>query len=366
MFASRYNCGGNTVLLRLAFGAYLIHSYLHSMKILSTINLSMSISDIKKLHPHVPFLYKMTVSFFEMAKENAEPVLQAIDGCRESEIDAYGRPKAPNHVTDKIKDLPPTEMINVVGTCLSAATNLGLAYAHALRLLNLLTQGKDVLSAEVTTLNLVKLFDALPGYTQQKLHDIYDKVKMHDLEMEIASKEFPAEHRDCGSEIDEGFRATLAYWQSQKLLQDSHFSLFGQGDRTVLRLFVPFRSIVILDKIVAEQLAPQLNATYETVDQRKVQYDKGPVLEWDADMIHIALPKRFGRTLDARWKPDITSVIRIKESGTEMWSPGFETPLNQCSFVDLKPDTEYEVKLTHKNEAGESEPVISSMRTRAE
>lgn len=41
----------------------------------------------------------MTVSFFEMAKENAEPVLQAIDGYRKSEIDEYGRPKAPNHVT---------------------------------------------------------------------------------------------------------------------------------------------------------------------------------------------------------------------------------------------------------------------------
>ena len=37
-----------------------------------------------------------------------------------------------------------------------------------------------------------------------------------------------------------------------------------------------------------------------------------------------------------------------QESGTEAWSPGFETPFNKCSFVDLKPDTEYDVQVTHK------------------
>ena len=256
-------------------------------------------------------------------------------------------------------------MNNYVGTCLSATTNPGLAYAHALWLLGSLAWGKDVFSAKIATLNLVKLFDALPDYTQQELHDIYDKVKMHDLEMEISSKESPAEHKDFNSGIGEGFRATLAYWQSQKLLQDSHRSLFGHGDQSVLRLFIPFRFIHILDTIIAELVAPQLHTTYETINQRTAQYKKGPILKWNNNMIYIELPKRLGRTHYACWKPGITSVIRIREAGTEIWSPGFETPFNQCSFVDLKPGTEYEIKLTRKNGTGESDPVIQSMATRA-
>lgn len=63
----------------------------------------------------MPFLYEMAVSFFDMAKENLEQVLQVIDGYRELEIDPEGRPKAPNHVIDEIRNLPPGDMIAYVG-----------------------------------------------------------------------------------------------------------------------------------------------------------------------------------------------------------------------------------------------------------
>ncbi len=326
----------------------------------------MSNSDTKALHPHVPFLYEMAVSFFDMAKENLEQVLQVIDGYRELEIDPEGRPKAPNHVIDEIRNLPPGDMIAYVGSCLSATTNLGLAYVQAFRLLGLLTRGKDAFFAKIASPNLVELFDSLPDITQQVLHEIHSKVKEHDLEMEIASGNFPEEHENSKLKKGKGFRATLAYWQSQKLLQDSHRSLFGTDGQSILRLFIPFGSILVLDKIIAEQIAPQLGATYETIDQRMARHNEGPVLKWDQGMIHVALPKRLGRTLEARWRPDITSVIRIRESGTKIWSPGFETPFNQCSFVDLRPETEYEIKLTHKNQDGESDPVITSTKTVAE
>ena len=80
-------------------------------------------------------------------------------------------------------------------------------------------------------------------------------------------------------------------------------------------------------------------------------------------MISVSLPDKLGRTLEARWNPTVTSVIRIREAGTVAWSPGFETPFNMCSFVDLQPDTEYDLQVTHKNDAGESEPTISTIKT---
>ena len=68
-------------------------------------------------------------------------------------------------------------------------------------------------------------------------------------------------------------------------------------------------------------------------------------------------------TLEAEWKPPLTYVVRIREANAGSWSFGFETPLTACGFVDLKPDTEYEVEVRSKNSAGESEPVRVSVRT---
>ena len=71
-------------------------------------------------------------------------------------------------------------------------------------------------------------------------------------------------------------------------------------------------------------------------------------------------------TLEAEWKPPSTYVVRIRESNTDSWSVGFETPLTACGFVYLKPDTEYEVEVRSKNANGESEPVRLNVRTNPE
>ena len=68
-------------------------------------------------------------------------------------------------------------------------------------------------------------------------------------------------------------------------------------------------------------------------------------------------------TLEAEWKPPFTYVVRIREANAGGWSFGFETPLTACSFVDLRPDTEYEVEVRSKNSSGESEPVLVKVRT---
>ena len=58
-------------------------------------------------------------------------------------------------------------------------------------------------------------------------------------------------------------------------------------------------------------------------------------------------------------------VIRIREAGTGQWNFGFETPIPGCTFVDLKPDAEYELQIRAKGVSGEGEPVYITTRTSA-
>ena len=101
------------------------------------------------------------------------------------------------------------------------------------------------------------------------------------------------------------------------------------------------------------------------------QQDKPPV-SWDgnAKTFHIALSglKGLGNkdTLEAEWKPPVIYVVRIREADGGRWSFGFETPLTTCGFVNLNPDTEYEVEVRAKNSSGESEPALFKVRTNPE
>ena len=71
-------------------------------------------------------------------------------------------------------------------------------------------------------------------------------------------------------------------------------------------------------------------------------------------------------TLEAEWEPPFIYVVRIKEVGSGIWSCGFETPLTSCGFVDLRPDTEYEIEVRTKNAHGVSDPTTVRLRTNPE
>ena len=88
-----------------------------------------------------------------------------------------------------------------------------------------------------------------------------------------------------------------------------------------------------------------------------------PRITWDGSEWLVRLPVQGGQILEANWKPALTYVVRIREAGTEAWSFGCETPLTHFSFVDLKPDTEYELQFCAKNDAGEGEPQLVRIRT---
>ena len=323
----------------------------------------MTESDTPQYHPAVPFIYEMVLSFFEAARSTLDPVLQAIDGYRELETDHQDRPVAPDHVVRKFGELPSGMAVSYVGACLCATTNLGFAYVHSFRLLSFLTRHKDALPRNAAKPHLVKLFDVLPLSTQEALSKVYHQVGAHDLEMELSGVPFPKENGKEEALNGRDFRSTLAYWQSHGMLHDSHSGLSGDSRAPVIRIFIPLRSVLVLDRILAEQIAPRLGREYRTMDQQMSSRTEDPQLKWDGETIFVSLPDKLGRTIEARWNPTVTSVVRIRESGTESWSPGFETPFNRCSFVDLRPDTEYDVQVTHKNDAGESDPAITSIKT---
>ncbi len=89
-----------------------------------------------------------------------------------------------------------------------------------------------------------------------------------------------------------------------------------------------------------------------------------PEIKWDGKTWFVTLPVEHGKLLEAKWEPGFTYVVRIRKAGTGgPWSFGFATPIPGCTFVDLKPDTEYEVQVRAKNAAGEGEPAYLRMRT---
>lgn len=320
-------------------------------------------SEEKKGRLHVPFLYEMVVSFFEAAREALDPVLQAIDGYRVLDTDEHGVPAAPDYLVRKFAELPQGQQFRYIGACLRATTNLGLAYVHSFRLLSLLTVGEDALPRNATRPHLAKLYDALPTSIRDELSEMNGQVGSHDFEMELSLGPPPSDRGESDSSSGRSFRQQLAYWQSRGMLQESHLLLATNGAASVIRLLIPLRSMLVMDGILADQIAPRLGLSYKTMDEWMSSRTEDPRLEWDGKTISVSIPDKLGRILGAKWNPMGTSVIRIRESDADEWSPGFETPFNMCTFVDLKPNTEYEVKVTHKNAAGESEPAISRMKT---
>lgn len=147
------------------------------------------------------------------------------------------------------------------------------------------------------------------------------------------------------------------------MMQNGHLSFSGNG-RDALTLFIPFRSILVLDRILAKEVAPALERDYKKSEHQLPDRNDDTRIEWDGETNLVKLPDIYGQTIEASWKPSVTTVVRIREAGTSPWSPGSENILfSMCTFVDLAPDTEYELKLTHKNKAGDSKPAISTVRT---
>ena len=93
------------------------------------------------------------------------------------------------------------------------------------------------------------------------------------------------------------------------------------------------------------------------------QESRNPHIKWEDSQWSITLPLDDGRVVNATWKPGMTYVVRIRETGNQEWSFGFETPIASFTFVDLKPDTDYELQVCTKNATGEGTPALIRIRT---
>ena len=320
-----------------------------------------------KQRANIPFQYEMVIAFFHAACISLDPVLNKLDGYQDIPVDESGRPKAPNQVTETYAKLPIGEQFNLVGSCLQATTNLGLAFIHALQLLVALTRGDVTSKSKNRTrpnqLKLIGLYDSLPQSVRDELNASYELVRSHDIVMEISAGPFPERSNEGERSGKKDFRQMLEYWDAKRLLQDSHL-LFAYPRGPVVRFLIPLRSVLILDRILASQIAPRLKLKYQMLDNELSRQVEQPKLSWKDGLISVSLPNKLGGIIEAQWKPAVTTVLRIREESTEDWSPGFEVPLDSCTFVDLKPDAEYEVMITNKNKVGESEPFIDRVRTK--
>ena len=91
---------------------------------------------------------------------------------------------------------------------------------------------------------------------------------------------------------------------------------------------------------------------------------RDPQVRYEDNTWHVTLPLDDGKVIDASWRPPHTYVVRIREAGNDNpWSFGVRTPLTSVAFVDLKPDTEYELQVRTRTAAGEGPPALFRMRT---
>ncbi len=316
---------------------------------------------------NAPYIFEMINSFLLSACYSVDSVLQDLDGYADLGTDDSGKPNPPDNFARKFEQLSIDRRIKCVGASLHATSNLGLAYAHALRLLSLLTSKArhpgTVKKKEKhpVQINAVVEYDKLSGTLKTELNTIYSEVQSHDFVLEMSLSSFDSHRGSIDRSGEDRFRQELVYLDKSRTLQYSHM-LFSYPIGTSVRLMIPLRSILVLNRIIADQLAPRLGIEYRMLDSQLSRITKTPNVNWDGETISVSIPDKLGRILNAHWAPTVTSVIRIKEVGNTEWSPGFETIFNRCSFVGLKPDTEYEVQLTHKNDAGESEPVFDRLR----
>ena len=315
---------------------------------------------------NVPFIFEMIVNLLETACNLIDPVLQNLGGFNELGTDNSGRPLGSDHFREMFSKLSEDNLFKYVGDSVTATTCLGMAYSHSIHLLSFLTsqsnQSRIKSPNPPKRIRTVDEYSKLDGTLRQELNKIFMQTELHDFELCISAGNLDMDDKLQIRPDKDKFRQQLVYWDEYRLLQDSHM-LFSHPRGKTVYFMIPLRSILVLDRMIAEHIAPRLEFDYRTMDSQLSKRTKEPEIKWDGTKVEVSLPNKLNRVLEARWIPTVTSVVRIREYGTNEWSPGFETIFNYGSFIDLKPDTEYEMQVTQKNEVGEGKPNVIRMKT---
>ena len=298
----------------------------------------------------------MVYSFLRAATDALDdPVFKKAGAHEPLGKDRSGKPLVPNEFSHRVAKMNQADVSKLVASTCVAVTNIGCAYEHAFKLLHHIETGSNPQSSDEGHLGLDRLYDLLPQGVQSELDAVYVSVKSHEFSFE---EKF--DNRAPWTEQSPGvgstrFRQSLNYWESANALR-SHTKYADAELPFEAEILIPMRSLEIVDRILAELLAPRLELRYTRMIGQHTTEDK-PEVKWADGHFKVSIPDMRGRIIDASWKPGVTSIIRIREIGKTEWSVGFETPLDSCGFVDLKPDVPYEAQVTLKNDEGEGPPV---------
>ena len=321
-------------------------------------------SEIGGRRPYLIREFGIAHAFFMDSWWQMEAVLPSIDANEAVPTGEDGRPLAADKVMRRLKQMSADQMARLAASSCVSMTCLGYSMEHALMLLLQLTAADKRLTRQPHLVS--RLYAALPSSVRRELEDLYGKAGYQDIEFEEQFGEpgpWPA-----SPERGPGLANAMARWDEGHHLQPSHYKYsMGTQSHAVVQFIIPYMTLRFVDAVLSSAVAPRLGVSRPPVFPREQPEVTHPKVEWKDDMLFVTLPDQtYGRTLEAKWKPGITTVVRIREAGTEDWSVGFETPLNACSFADLKPDTRYEIMIAHKNEAGEGAPLVKEFRTEKE
>ena len=203
--------------------------------------------------------FAMIHSFIQSAKVVLRPILVDHDGHNPLGANAYGPPLSMFYLSDTLARKPQQYRANFAAACCVAATNLGYAYEHTLKLLHFLEKGKNPDLKGRDGHDLTKLYDLLSEPLKDKLSDIHDAVPFNDVEIKEEFKD-PGTitfRQYIGHSID--LSRLLNLWTKSELLQASRYKYSDEPKPPDRRRFlVPIRSIYLLEEILLVELTPRL------------------------------------------------------------------------------------------------------------
>lgn len=271
------------------------------------------------------------------------------------------KPLAAGELAQGFGELSVQDAASLISSSCVASANLQFGYEHAFKLVRFIETGEGFVTDSQGQINLLRMFDELQPKVREEIEKLHERLASRDYVIEGAFGEEDGMVVTVGGQNGStGFRDSLVDWQGYGSLAGWHRQFEGARDPIRTRVTVPLRFVDLLDRVLSDILAPKMGISYISMTGPGAPI-RPPELRWNEASIFVSLPDNRGRLLTANWKPSITSVVRIRSSGEERWSPGFETPINGCSFVGLEPGVEYEVNITHRNDAGEGDPAYMTV-----
>ena len=218
-----------------------------------------------KEHPLILRRVGMIHAFLTAAKQLVHPVQVAIDGYRDPGKDAEGRPLSVPYVVQRVMGMGELDRAAVISSSCVAGVNLGYAYEHTLKLLNLVSTGKN--SGELRGSErhkLSKLYEQLPQSLQRDLSSIHKRILTHDIELEedFGMEKPPSKEPPMPSPVP--LLEQLKYWDRNEIFRGGRYKYIDATarPRARIRICIPFRAVQLLDGILAEVLFPKLGLKY--------------------------------------------------------------------------------------------------------